>query len=55
MDLQLKDKVILIAASSQGMGYGIAEAAAREGARLSLCSRSREKIEEAAAAQQRLA
>lgn len=49
MDLKLQDKVILIAASSQGIGYGIAEAAAREGARLSLCSRSPEKIEKAAA------
>ena len=49
MDLDLKDKVIMIAAASQGIGYGIAEAAAREGARLSLCSRSREKIEQAAA------
>jgi 3-oxoacyl-[acyl-carrier protein] reductase len=48
MDLKLKDKVIMIAAASQGIGYGIAEAAAREGARLSLCSRSREKIEQAA-------
>lgn len=48
MDLDLKDKVIMIAAASQGIGYGIAEAAAREGARLSLCSRSREKIEKAA-------
>ncbi|MEJ2761085.1 MAG: SDR family oxidoreductase [Gammaproteobacteria bacterium] len=49
MDLKLQDKIILIAAASQGIGYGIAEAAAREGARLSLCSRSPEKIEQAAA------
>jgi len=49
MDLNLKDRVIMIAAASQGIGYGIAEAVAREGARLSLCSRSQEKI--AAAAQ----
>ena len=48
MDLDLKDKVIMVAAASQGIGYGIAEAAAREGARLSLCSRSRENIERAA-------
>lgn len=48
MELQLQDKVIMIAAASQGIGYGIAEAVAREGARVSISSRSQEKIEQAA-------
>jgi 3-oxoacyl-[acyl-carrier protein] reductase len=50
MDLQLKDKVVMVAAASQGIGYGIAEAVAKEGARLSIASRSAEKIESAAQA-----
>jgi len=49
MDLYLQDKVIMIAAASQGLGYGIAEAVAREGARVSICSRSRENIQATAA------
>jgi len=48
MDYQLKDKVIMVAAASQGIGFGIADAVAREGARLSIASRSRPKIEHAA-------
>ena len=48
MDLSLKDRVVMVAAASEGIGYGIAEALAREGARLSIASRSREKIERAA-------
>lgn len=50
MDLELKDRVIMVAAASQGIGHGIAEAAAREGARLSIASRSKDRIETAAAA-----
>ena len=48
MDLQLKNKVIMVAASSKGLGYGIAEAVARDGARVSLGSRSAEDIQTAA-------
>lgn len=48
MDLMLKDRVVMVAAASEGIGYGIAEALAREGARLSIASRSRDKIERAA-------
>ena len=48
MDLMLKDQVVMVAAASEGIGYGIAEALAREGARLSIASRSREKTERAA-------
>ena len=50
MDLRLKDKVVMVAAASQGIGYGIAEAVAREGARLSIASRSPENIEKASEA-----
>lgn len=48
MDLGLKDKVILVAASSKGLGFAIARQAALEGARVSLGSRSRKNITEAA-------
>lgn len=48
MDLGLKDKVIMVAASSMGLGFGIARQAAMEGAILSLGSRNRNKINEAA-------
>ncbi|MEM6530707.1 MAG: hypothetical protein AAF653_20585 [Chloroflexota bacterium] len=40
MDLGLKDRVYLVAASSKGLGYGVAKALAGEGARVSLCSRT---------------
>ncbi len=48
MDLGVKDKVIMVAASSKGLGYGIARQAAREGARVSIASRSIKNIELAA-------
>ena len=38
MDLKLKDKVIMVAAASKGMGYATALACAREGARVSIAS-----------------
>lgn len=40
MDLGLKDKVALVAASSQGLGFAVAEALAAEGAKLIMCARS---------------
>ena len=49
MDLGLRDKVIMVAASSRGLGFGIAKAAASAGARLSLASRTQSDIESAAA------
>lgn len=48
MDLNLKNKVVMVAASSQGLGFGVAEALAAEGAKLAIASRSKEKIEAAA-------
>jgi 3-oxoacyl-[acyl-carrier protein] reductase len=49
MDLGLQGKVYLTAASSQGLGYGIAQALARDGAGVAMCSREASKIEAAAA------
>ena len=48
MDLGLKDKVALVAASSKGLGYGIAKALAANGAKVSLCSRSAADVAAAA-------
>ena len=48
MDLGLKDKVALVAASSKGLGYGVARHLAAEGARVSLCSRSEDAVQAAA-------
>jgi 3-oxoacyl-[acyl-carrier protein] reductase len=48
VDLGLKDKIIMVAASSQGLGFGIAEALAHEGAKLSLGSRTESAIKESA-------
>jgi 3-oxoacyl-[acyl-carrier protein] reductase len=49
MDLGLEGKVALITGASQGIGFGIARELAREGARVAVSSRTREKIEAAAA------
>ena len=40
MDLGLKDRVALVAASSQGLGKAVALGLAREGAKLAICSRN---------------
>ncbi len=47
MDLGLKGKVILVAAASKGLGYGVARAVAHEGARVSICSREEAAIKAA--------
>jgi len=47
MDLGLKGKVALAAASSEGIGRAIAEALAREGADLVICSRREDPLERA--------
>ena len=47
MDLELNNKVIMVAASSKGLGFGIAKQAAKEGAIVSMASRSRKNIQEA--------
>ncbi len=48
MDLELKGKVIMVAASSKGLGFAIARRAAMEGAVVSVGSRSIKNIKEAA-------
>jgi 3-oxoacyl-[acyl-carrier protein] reductase len=47
MDLGLKGKAALVAASSQGIGRAVAEALAAEGADLVICSRGKEPLEKA--------
>jgi 3-oxoacyl-[acyl-carrier protein] reductase len=48
MELGIAGKVAAVAASSQGLGLACAMELAREGAKLAICSRSRERIDEAA-------
>lgn len=48
MELNLKGKVIMVAAASRGMGYAIARLCALEGARVSMASRDLDAINQAA-------
>jgi 3-oxoacyl-[acyl-carrier protein] reductase len=48
MDLGLKDRVAIVAASSQGLGKAVALALAREGAKLAICARTPDAIHAAA-------
>ena len=45
MDLGLKDRVALVAASSQGLGKAVALGLAREGAKLALCARTESTLQ----------
>jgi 3-oxoacyl-[acyl-carrier protein] reductase len=49
MDLGLKDRVALVAASSEGLGKAVAMGLAREGAKLALCARTLSTLEATAA------
>lgn len=49
MDLAISGRRAAVAAASQGLGRGTAAALAAEGVQVAICSRSREKIEAAAA------
>ncbi|MCA9904813.1 MAG: SDR family oxidoreductase [Anaerolineae bacterium] len=48
MDLGLHGKIALVAASSKGLGFGVARALAAEGTHISLCSRTESEIQAAA-------
>lgn len=48
MDLGLKNKIALVAASSRGLGKAVAWSLAREGAKLVICARNKKALEEAA-------
>jgi 3-oxoacyl-[acyl-carrier protein] reductase len=48
VDLGLKGKVALVAASSKGLGRAVAEELAAEGAHLVLCARGKETLEQTA-------
>lgn len=54
MDLQLRDKVILVSGGSDGIGFGIAKTLAEEGATVVLGARGLEKLEQAAAELQKI-
>ncbi|MCB8944257.1 MAG: SDR family oxidoreductase [Ardenticatenaceae bacterium] len=47
MDLKLKEKVIMVAAGSKGLGFGIAQACARDGAIVCVGSRNQENVDTA--------
>jgi 3-oxoacyl-[acyl-carrier protein] reductase len=48
MDLGLKNRVALVAASSQGIGLATAQAFAAEGCRVAMCSRNQQTLDAAA-------
>ncbi|MBP0017915.1 MAG: SDR family oxidoreductase [Cyanobacteria bacterium SBLK] len=48
MDLGLTDKIALVSASSQGIGKAIARGLSREGCRVIICSRNKEKLSKTA-------
>ncbi len=49
MELGLEGKVVLVTGGSKGIGLACASAFAAEGARIALCSRSRDNVDEACA------
>jgi len=50
MDMQLKDKLAFVSGSTAGIGYAIAEALTREGARVVINGRSQAAVDDAVAA-----
>ena len=48
MDLGLRDRVAIVAASSQGLGKAVALGLAREGAKLAMCARTEATLRDAA-------
>lgn len=49
MDLELTNKIALVAAASKGLGQAVALALAREGAKLAICARGQEALDATAA------
>lgn len=49
MDLRLTGKIALVTGASEGIGEGVAQALAAEGARVAICSRTASKLETTAA------
>ncbi|MDT8860981.1 glucose 1-dehydrogenase [Alkalihalobacillus sp. MEB130] len=47
MDLQLKNKVVLISGGSKGIGYAIASSFLQEGAKVAIAARGKEALDEA--------
>jgi len=43
--MKLKDKIILVTGGSKGIGKGIAKIFLDEGAKVTICSRSKEELE----------
>jgi NAD(P)-dependent dehydrogenase (short-subunit alcohol dehydrogenase family) len=48
MDLQLAGKTAVVTGASQGIGFAVAQALAREGVKVALCARNEERINSAA-------
>src|SRR5881398_2363451 len=48
METGLKNRVAIVAASSQGIGRATAEAFATEGCRVAMCARNKETLQQAA-------
>jgi 3-oxoacyl-[acyl-carrier protein] reductase len=49
MDLGIAGRRAAVAAASKGLGFGVAQALAREGVRVAICGRHKDTIEDAAA------
>ena len=47
MDLELRDKVAIVGGASKGLGRACAQVLAEEGAKVAICSRTREDLERA--------
>ena len=45
MDLGIEGRVALVMGASKGLGRGVAESLAREGAKVAIASRSREQLD----------
>jgi 3-oxoacyl-[acyl-carrier protein] reductase len=48
LDLGLQERIVIVAASSEGIAFAAADCFAAEGARLAMCSRDSEKLSKAA-------